>query len=79
MESPALDYDIIDAVSAEYLVTRVRRKLDEGWKLVGAPMFVANTWCQAMTQGDTEASHVASSLSEINRALQELAGSIGRK
>ena len=67
-----MDYDIIDAVSSESLVTRVRKKLDEGWRPLGAPMYVANTWCQTMIHGSTDASHVT-------QALQVLAGTIERK
>jgi len=72
MELLSMDYDIIEAVTSEGLVNRVRKKLAEGWRPLGAPLFIANTWCQTMILGAADASH-------INQSLLELAGTIERK
>lgn len=67
-----MDYDIIEAVSSEGLVNRVRKKLGDGWRPLGAPLYIGNTWCQTMILGAADASH-------IMQALQELGGTIERK
>ena len=72
MELLSMDYDIIEAVSSEGLVNRVRKKLADGWRPLGAPLFVANTWCQTMILGAADASH-------INQSVLELSGTIERK